>query len=233
MTASPAPRPALAAQDLRAGYGPVEVIRGVTFDVRPGEMVALLGPNGAGKTTLLQTLCGFVRPSAGEVLFGGEPSHVPPHRRAHRGLGYLGEDRHIFPGLTVAQNLKLVPNGVAGAVARFPELAALLRRRAGWLSGGEQQMLALGRALAAAPRVLLIDELSLGLAPLVRQRLLGMLRAAADHDHAAVLVVEQSAKAVLEVADRAMVLRRGEIVDEAPAQRWCHDLDHLADLYLR
>ena len=230
MTTTTLARTALAARGLRTGYGTVEVLRGVDLHVRRGEIVALFGPNGGGKTTLLRALCGFIPPWSGEVLLHGLPCQAPPHRRARQGLGYLGEDRHTFPSLTVAQSLKLVPNGVVAAVRRFPELGKLLSRRGGWLSGGEQQMLALGRALAAEPRVLLVDELSLGLAPMVRERLLHMLRTVAD-EGTAVLVVEQSVRAALQVADRAYVLRRGDIVDESSADRWRHDLDGLADLY--
>jgi branched-chain amino acid transport system ATP-binding protein len=224
-------RPVLVARGLGAGYGRVEVLHGVDVDVAPGELVALLGPNGAGKTTLLRTLAGFLRPTAGEVTLFGVPSNrVPAYRRCRRGVSFLGEERHVFPGLTVGQSLRLV-RGRAAVLDQFPLLAPRLRHRAALLSGGEQQMLALGMALAREPRLLLVDEVSLGLAPTVREALLDTLRATADRG-VGVLVVEQNARAVLRRADRAYVLRRGEVVDSRPAERWLDDLDGLAALHL-
>ncbi|WP_052172630.1 ABC transporter ATP-binding protein [Nocardia sp. BMG111209] len=222
---------AIAATGLAAGYGAVDVLRGIDLTVRPGEVVALLGPNGAGKTTLLRTLAGYLRPSAGEIeLFGATCTRLPAYRRCRRGVSVLGEERHIFPGLTVRQSLRLV-GADATALQLFPELTERMRHRAGLLSGGEQQMLALALALARHPRLLLIDELSLGLAPQVRERLLDAVRATADTG-VAVLLVEQNAKAVLARADRAHVLRRGELVDERPAAAWLPQLEELAALYL-
>ncbi|MQY30682.1 ABC transporter ATP-binding protein [Nocardia aurantia] len=222
---------AIAADGLAAGYGAVDVLRAIDLAVRPGEVVALLGPNGAGKTTLLRTLAGYLRPTAGEVrLFGDTCTRLPAYRRCRRGVSFLGEERHIFPGLTVRQSLRLV-GADHTALHLFPELTGRMRHRAGLLSGGEQQMLALALALARRPRLLLIDELSLGLAPQVRERLLDAVRATADTG-VAVLLVEQNAKAVLARADRAHVLRRGELVDERPAAQWLPRLEDLAALYL-
>jgi branched-chain amino acid transport system ATP-binding protein len=223
--------PVLDVRGLQAGYRGVEVLHGVDLQVRPGELVALLGPNGAGKTTLLRTLAGFLPATAGEIaLFGAGCTRLPAHRRCRRGVSYLGEERHIFPGLTVRQSLRLV-RARPDALEPYPELVGRLRQRAGVLSGGEQQMLALTLALARGPKLLLVDEVSLGLAPTVRERLLDALRATADSG-VAVLVVEQNARAVLQRADRACVLRRGELVDDRAASAWIPELDQLASLYL-
>ncbi len=223
--------PAVEARGLHAGYGNVQVLHGIDLRVRPGEMVALLGPNGAGKSTLLRALAGYVRPSAGDVLlFGTRHTRTPAYRRCRQGVSFMGEERHVFPGLTVRQSLRLVRAGEE-ALERFPALLPRLRHRAALLSGGEQQMLALALALARSPRLLLIDELSLGLAPTVRERLLDTVRETADRG-VGVLVVEQDARAVLGRADRAHVMRRGELVDERAARDWLGDLDGLASLYL-
>ncbi|HST40295.1 MAG TPA: ATP-binding cassette domain-containing protein [Conexibacter sp.] len=231
MSVSTPVRTVLAARGLCAGYGPVEVLRDVGVEVAAGELVALLGPNGSGKTTLLLTLAGHLRPSAGEVLFEGAAAVGPPHRRARAGLAFLGDDRHLFPSLTVRQSLHLVPGATAYAQERFPRLAGLMDRRTGLLSGGEQQMLGLARALGSGPRALVVDELSLGLAPSVREQLLADLRAAADAGMA-VFVVEQNAASVLAVADRAYVLRRGAVVDHRPASAWAGRQAELAELFL-
>lgn len=226
--------PGIEARGLSAGYGRVEVLRHVDLEVRPGEMVALLGPNGAGKTTLLRTLAGYLRPTAGDIVLFGTPSNrTPAYRRCRRGVSFMGEERHVFPSLTVRQSLRLV-RGSGDLLELFPLLAQRMHHRAALLSGGEQQMLALALALARKPRLLLIDELSLGLAPTVRERLLDMVRETIDGGVGGVgaLVVEQNARAVLSRADRAYVLRRGEIVDERPARKWLGDLDQLASLYL-
>ncbi|MBL7499270.1 ABC transporter ATP-binding protein [Frankia sp. CNm7] len=222
---------ALEARGLSAGYGRVQVLRDVNLTVRPGEVVALLGPNGAGKTTLLRTLAGYLRPAGGEVLlFGASCGRMPVYKRCRQGVSFMGEERHVFPGLTVRQSLRLV-RAQGEQAALFPALADRARHRGALLSGGEQQMLALTLALARKPRLLLIDELSLGLAPLVRERLLDTVRTTADTG-VGVLVVEQNARSVLDRADRAYVMRRGEVVEERPADHWRADLDGLAALYL-
>jgi branched-chain amino acid transport system ATP-binding protein len=207
----------------------MEVLHGIDIDVHAGELVAVLGPNGAGKTTLLTTLAGFLRPTSGEVQLDGAPCRTPPHVRARTGVGFVGDDRNVFPSLTIKQNLRLIRRGT-DALEQFPPLLVLLNRKGALLSGGEQQMLALARALGTRPRVLIIDELSLGLAPLVRQGLLVTLRQVAD-EGTAVLIVEQSARAAVSIADRACVLRRGEIIDERPGSDWVAHLDELSSLF--
>jgi branched-chain amino acid transport system ATP-binding protein len=194
---------------LTAGYGDVPVVHGIDLRVGVGEVIALLGPNGAGKTTTLLAL-GGVLPSTGEVRFDDTPLTGPLHRRARRGLGLITEERAVFRQLSTRTNLALGAGGVDGALAVFPELERLLDRKAGLLSGGEQQMVVLARALAARPRLLLVDELSLGLAPLMVTRLLTAVRQAAS-DGMSVLLVEQHARQALEVAARAYVLLRGAI----------------------
>jgi branched-chain amino acid transport system ATP-binding protein len=199
----------LEVRDLIAGYGDVPVVHGIDLQVGTGEVVALLGPNGAGKTTTLLAL-GGVLPATGDVSYDGRPLTGPLHRRARRGLGLITEERAVFRQLSTRTNLALGAGGVDGALAVFPELGRLIDRKAGLLSGGEQQMLVLARALAARPRLLLVDELSLGLAPLMVTRLLDTIRDAAG-DGMSVLLVEQHARQALEVADRAYVLLRGDI----------------------
>jgi branched-chain amino acid transport system ATP-binding protein len=194
---------------LTAGYGDVPVVHGIDLRVDAGEVVALLGPNGAGKTTTLLAL-GGVLPSTGEVRYGDQPLTGPLHRRARLGLGLITEERAVFRQLSTRTNLALGAGGVDGALEVFPELDRLLDRKAGLLSGGEQQMVVLARALAARPRLLLVDELSLGLAPMMVARLLTALGEAAA-DGMGVLLVEQHARQALEIAARAYVLLRGAI----------------------
>ena len=208
---------------LRAGYGSLAVVHGIDLDVRPGEVVALLGPNGAGKSTTLLTIAGFLPRIGGQVLWNGVDRRLPPHKLARQGVALVGE-RAIFRQLTVAANLRLGRGDPARAVALFPELEPLLRRSAGLLSGGEQQMLAMGRALAARPAVLLLDELSLGLAPVVVSRLLSTVRRAAD-DGAAVLIVEQQARRALAISERAYLMNQGRVTASGDAGSMLRELD--------
>jgi branched-chain amino acid transport system ATP-binding protein len=199
-----------------AGYGHVAAIHDIDLNLVPGEIVALLGPNGAGKTTTISAAAGLVPVRAGEVRLHGRRCDSPLHVRARLGLALVTEERAVLMSLSVRDNLRIGDASIQAAVEIFPELGPLMGRRAGLLSGGEQQMLALGRALSRKPRVILVDELSLGLAPLVVERLLLALRAAA-RDGAAVLLVEQRTDVALRAADRACVMQRGKIVLEGAA----------------
>jgi len=223
--------PALQARDLQAGYRGVPCVRGVSIDVNPGEIVVILGPNGAGKTTTLLTLSGALPTLGGDVLWRGTPTKAGLHRRVAGGLGVIPEERSITSRLSVRDNLRIGPGPVDRALNLFPELKPLQRRRAGLLSGGEQRMLATARALAAEPSVLLADELSLGLAPLIVTRLMRALREAADRG-TGVLLVEQHARQALAVADRAYVLRRGRIVWTGPATEARMSLRSIEQAYL-
>src|SRR3954451_17900539 len=202
----------LEARGVFAGYHGQPVVRDLDLEVHPGEVVALVGPNGAGKTTTLMALTGQLKPLGGEVRFDGRATRSPLHARARKGLGFVTEKRSVFMGLTTRETLRLGRCDTSRAVELFPELERLMDRRAGNLSGGEQQMLTLGRVLARRPKLLLVDELSLGLAPLVVARLLKAVRQAADEDGVGVLLVEQHVHHALRHADRVCALRRGRIV---------------------
>jgi branched-chain amino acid transport system ATP-binding protein len=221
----------LEGRGLTVGYGPNPVIENLDIVVGAGEVVALLGVNGAGKTTTVRALAGELRPTSGEVWFRGAPTKDPLHRRAARGMRLITEERSVFMGLSVADNLRLGGQPRERCVELFPELEALMARRAGLLSGGEQQMLTLARALAAQPVVLLADELSLGLAPLVVERLLAAVRQAADRG-TGVLLVEQHVRDALEVADRAYVLNHGRIALEGPTSELIGRIEEIEETYL-
>jgi branched-chain amino acid transport system ATP-binding protein len=223
--------PILEARGLSAGYGGRAVVRDLDILVRPGEVVGLLGANGAGKTTTILTLAGELAPLAGELLWGGQPARGGLASRARDGLGLVLEERTVFSRLTTAENLSIGRGSSARALEYFPELEPHLRRRAGLLSGGQQQMLSVGRALAAEPKLLLVDELSLGLAPIMVDRVFEAVLAAAARG-IGVLVVEQHVRRVLDAADRAYVLRRGRVVLEGPTSELGERLDHIEELYL-
>jgi branched-chain amino acid transport system ATP-binding protein len=206
-------------QGVTAGYGDLSAIRDVSLAVCPGEVVALFGPNGAGKTTMLMAAVGQLPRTTGQVLWRGHPAASALHRLARQGLCYVPEMRSIISSLSARDNLRLGHGGIAAALTYFPELEGLLDRRAGLLSGGEQQMLTLARALATKPIALLVDELSLGLAPMVVGRLLEALRNAADHDGLAVLLVEQQARRAMSVADRWYLLNNGSIIAQGAADQ--------------
>ena len=195
---------------LHAGYGNVPVVHDLDVHVDEGEIIALLGANGAGKTTALLTIAGAIPALDGQIAIAGKPAPRGLHRRAKLGMAFVGDDRSIFRELTAGENLRLGDGDPAEAVRLFPALEPLLGRKAGLLSGGEQQMLGLGRALARKPKVLLADELSLGLAPIIVKSLLVAVRAAADQG-TAVILVEQQVRLVLDVCDRGYVLQRGRV----------------------
>ena len=231
---------ALTVRDLSAGYRGVPVVRELNLEVRPGEVVALLGPNGAGKTTTLETIAGLHRPISGTVeLSGQNVGGVPAYVLARRSLALVPEGRALFPGLTVREHLRLAGGGRrqrAGheeeLLEMLPELRKCLDRKAGLLSGGEQQTLAVGRALVTRPRLLLVDEMSLGLAPVIVERLLAILRRAADELGSSVLFVEQHVALALEISDRAYVLTHGRIRLEGPAAELRERRELLAASYL-
>ncbi|KRD03959.1 MULTISPECIES: ABC transporter ATP-binding protein [unclassified Streptomyces] len=222
--------PLIEARSLSAGYGSQPVVRDLELEVRPGEVVALLGPNGAGKTTTLRALSGSLAPMGGEVRWLGEPGRTPLHRRARQGLAYVGE-RAVFTRLDTADNLRVGRVGSQQALELFPELEKRLSTSAGMLSGGEQQMLSLARALCRTPKLLLADELSLGLAPLVVDRLLHAVREAADRGLGA-LLVEQHVRKVLDVADRVYVLHRGHVTMTGTPAELRGNLDAIESSYL-
>jgi branched-chain amino acid transport system ATP-binding protein len=207
----------LAAENLSAGYAGTPAVREIDLVLGHGEVVCLLGANGAGKTTTVRALAGQLAPMNGRVIWKGNPKPGPSHKRARQGMALIGEERSVFMELTVAENLRLGRGSAARALDLMPELRPLLARRVRALSGGEQQILAVGRALAAGPDVLLADELSLGLAPLVVSRLLAAIRAAADSG-TGVLLVEQQVRLALDVSDRAYVLDRGRVVLSGAAE---------------
>jgi ABC-type branched-subunit amino acid transport system ATPase component len=206
----------LAARGVSAGYAGRPVVTGVDLEVAAGEVVVLLGPNGAGKTTTLLSLAGELAPLAGTVELFGRTAPPGLHRRARSGVSFVTEERSVFMELTVEENLRVGRCDADAVLTLFPELQPLLGRRAGLLSGGEQQMLTLGRALARSPRLLLIDELSLGLAPLVVARLLTAVREAADGG-VGVVLVEQHVDQAMRIADQVLVMERGRIVLSGPA----------------
>ena len=247
--------PALAVSGLSAGYQGNAVVRDLNLTVGRGEVVALLGPNGAGKTTTLETIAGLHRPISGSVEMSGRAvAGTAAHVLAGRGLALVPEGRALFPGLTVREHLRLAGgrgrgnrgnrggrgererrSGTAGErelLEMLPELEKCLDRKAGLLSGGEQQMLAVGRALVTRPSLLLVDEMSLGLAPVIVERLLPILRRVADDLGTSVLFVEQHVALALQIADRAYILTHGRISLEGPAAQLRESRELLAASYL-
>ena len=214
------------------GYGQMAVVRDLSFHVDEGEVVALIGPNGAGKTTTLLTLAGELTPMSGTVSCLDQKADAPMHERCRNGLSYVTEERSVIMNLTAAENLKIARVSQTSALALFPELERLLDRRAGLLSGGEQQMLTLARALGRHPKALLADELSLGLAPLVVVRLLDAVQRAAKEQGVGVLLVEQHVRQALRIADRVLVMRRGQIVISGTAAEIKGQLHEIEAAYL-
>jgi len=208
-------------RNVTAGYGQFTALWGVGLRVAAGETVAIVGPNGAGKTTVMRVISGLVRPREGEIVFGGEPlGGRPAHEIVARGIAHVPEGRRIFPLLTVAENLQMgafLPSArprfrqsLERVYTLFPILAERSSQRAGSLSGGEQQMLAIGRALMSNPKLILLDEPSMGLAPIIVLRLFDLIRRVREEGYT-ILIVEQNVRQVLRLADRAYLLEAGRL----------------------
>ena len=234
--AAPGPPPALELAGIRARYGPVEVLHGVDLVVPQGHVVALLGPNGAGKTTTLNVAAGLHRPSAGQVVMGGRTvTGTSAEALVTQGVCTIPEGRGVFPSLTVRENLRMATHGGRSlaeveeiAYHQFPRLAERRTQLAGTLSGGEQHMLSMSRALTSRPSLLLLDELSMGLAPIIVEELYGIVAGLA-RSGVTILVVEQFVHTVLDVADQAAVMLHGRVATVGtPAEV----RDSLADAYL-
>ena len=216
----------LSIENVTSAYGRIEVLHGVTLRVEPGEIVTLIGANGAGKTTLMHAISGVQPITGGAIRFNGEPIEKrPAHERVAFGISQVPEGRQVFASLSALDNLRLgawsrrdtdMEPELARVCALFPMLDAILDTPAGALSGGQQQMLAIGRALMAKPRLLLLDEPSMGLAPNLVDQLLAVIRALRD-DSLTILLVEQNARAALAIADRAYVLETGRVTLSGPA----------------
>jgi branched-chain amino acid transport system ATP-binding protein len=235
----------LVVDGLTAGYGGLPAIRNMSFKCPPGEVLAMIGPNGAGKTTCLSALVGLVRPMAGDVQVWGESiCGLPTHRVARHGVALIPSDRGVFPHLTVADHLRLAMKSAArkqradtamdtdAALALLPSLKRRIASRASDLSGGERQMLAIAKAVMLGPRVLLVDELSLGLAPKLVQDILPVIRQIADAGGTAVVLVEQHYELGLAIADRCVVLSHGEVAFEGSASEIRGQRDKVEAIYL-
>lgn len=221
----------LEARELALGYGGVPVVTDLTITVEAGEILALIGANGAGKTTALLGLAGAIPALSGTVAFNGVSQGSGLAGNARRGMGLLTDDRSVFRELTVLENLRLGRGSIPAAFESFPALERLRNRKVGLLSGGEQQMLGLARVIAAEPKLLLADELSMGLAPIIVKPLLASIRALADEQGASAVLVEQHVKSVLEIADTALILQRGRTVFYGPAAELRGNDEHIAQLY--
>ena len=224
-------------KDLRVHYGKIEAIKGISFIVNQGEIVTLIGANGAGKTTTLKTISGLRKVSSGSILFDGQDiSKVPAHERVDLGISQAPEGRGIFPGMTVLENLEIGKfnrkdrkNEMSEDLERvyhlFPRLKERTTQAGGTLSGGEQQMLAIGRALMARPKVLLLDEPSMGLAPMMIANIFRIITEINTELGTTILLVEQNAQQALQRAHRAYVLETGKVVKEAKASNLLNDPD--------
>jgi branched-chain amino acid transport system ATP-binding protein len=224
---------ALEIRGLTAGYRGAPAIRAVDLRVPAGSILALLGPNGAGKTTTLRAAAGLLPALAGTVSVLGAPVTGRVEKATRAGLCLIPDNRGVFHRLTVAENLRLAhgPAGFGPALDRFPQLRGLLNRRCGLLSGGEQQLLAIAKTLLLQPRVLLIDEMSMGLSPIAVQRILPVLRRLADEDGTAIVLVEQHVDQALAVADEAVVLHHGRVVLAGRAADLRGDRDRIQRAY--
>ncbi|EFL26950.1 branched-chain amino acid ABC transporter, ATP-binding protein [Streptomyces himastatinicus ATCC 53653] len=223
----------LEVEDLRVAYGKIEAVKGISFSVEAGQVVTLIGTNGAGKTTTLRTLSGLLTPLGGAIRFNGKPlSGVPAHKIVALGLAHSPEGRHIFPRLTIAENLQLGAflrkdaDGIAADIRKVYDLFPILGERrtqaAGTLSGGEQQMLAMGRALMSRPKLLMLDEPSMGLSPIMMQKIMQTI-AELKAQGTTILLVEQNAQAALSLADHGHVMEIGKIVLSGSGETLLHD----------
>ncbi len=229
--------PAIDARGLVAGYGETVVLEDVSLALAPGESVSLIGRNGVGKSTLLATLMGHTSLHRGTIRAAGAAmERLAPHRRARAGLGYVPQEREVFPSLTVQENLEVAARAAPGAPRRwstgavfelFPQLAERRAHRGNHLSGGEQQMLAIGRALMGNPQVLLMDEPTEGLAPVIVEQLSAALRRLRDAEGLAILLVEQNTRVALGFSPRVMVMNRGRIVYDGPGEAFAADRTRL------
>ena len=228
-------RPVLVAEDLHTFYGKSHILHAVGLEVREGEIVTLLGRNGAGKTTTLRSLVGLTPPRNGMVQIFGHPTTAwPPYRIAALGVGYVPEGRHIFSNLTVEENLKVPlerpgPWTIARIQALFPRLAERRTNKGRQLSGGEQEMLAIARALILNPKLLILDEPSQGLAPLIVREVFKVVTSARE-EGISILLVEQNVRAATEIADRAYVLDDGRVVFSGAASEFAKDEDRVRAL---
>ena len=223
----------LEVKDLQVFYGMIQAIKGISFEVNEGETVALIGANGAGKTTTLQTITGLLSPKKGSVVFEGkEITKVPAHKIVSLGMAHVPEGRRVFAQLSVYQNLKMgaytrkdkaeIDEMLETVYKRFPRLKERQNQMAGTLSGGEQQMLAMGRALMSKPKIVLLDEPSMGLSPILVNEIFDIIQSL-NKAGTTVLLVEQNAKKALSIADRAYVLETGRIVQSGDAQVLLND----------
>ena len=214
-------------KDLEVYYGVIQAIKGVSFEVNQGEVIALIGANGAGKTTILQTITGLLSPKKGSVLFEGQDlTKIPAHKIVSLGMAHVPEGRRVFADLSVYENLKMgaftrkdkneISESLEKVYARFPRLEERKNQRAGTLSGGEQQMLAMGRALMSNPKIILMDEPSMGLSPILVNEIFDIIQSVSKSG-TTVLLVEQNAKKALSIADSAYVLETGSIVLDGKA----------------
>jgi branched-chain amino acid transport system ATP-binding protein len=230
----PASAPLLAVENLEAGYGPINVLHKLSLTVNAGEIVTIIGANGAGKTTTLNTICGVVKTRAGAITFNGRPlAGIPAHQLVKLGLAQSPEGRKIFPRLTVLENLEMGaftrrdPDGVREDIQKAYRMFPILEKRkaqpGGLLSGGEQQMLAIARALMSRPKLLLLDEPSLGLAPQIVVQIFDIVRQLNKEQGMSVLLVEQNARMALKVAHRGYVLETGRITCTDKAEVLLHD----------
>ena len=231
----------LKVENLVVNYGVIQALKGISFEVNEGEVIALIGANGAGKTTTLQTISGMLSPNSGSVLLNGvDITKIPGHKIVSMGMAHVPEGRRVFPGLTVLENLKMgaytrsnkteIANTLERVYESFPRLKERQNQLAGTLSGGEQQMLAMGRALMSNPKIVLMDEPSMGLSPIYVDEIFKIIQSISDAG-TTVLLVEQNAKKALAIADRAYVLETGNVVLSGDAKDLLND-DSIKKAYL-